>query len=115
MRMFFLISTLLMLTSCTNLHRTVAVPQKAFQYNYKGPTRTGIDSNFAKQLTSGKTGQTVKVKIGSNPVESVKLGQDYSSASGHQCRRYSLQSNYQRSACKINGRWHDASPIIISK
>ncbi len=115
MRIFVLLGVLLLLTSCTNLHRTVTVPQKTFQYNYQGPSRVIINSDFAKQLSSGAIGKTVRMKLGNNAVENVRLGQNYYSASGHNCRRYTLQSNFQRSACKINGRWHNTSPIIISK
>ncbi len=110
-----LISVLLLLTSCASLQAPVAkTPNKAFQYSYQKPSRVLSTAGFSKQLSVGEQNHTVKIRLQNNGISHVKLGRKYFSASGYECRRYKVQSRFEYSACKINGRWFEASPIIIS-
>ncbi len=91
------------------------MPDKTFQYSYKSPARSLANSALSKQLSSGKKGSAMRVKLKGNQVSAAKLGRKYFSASGHECRTYIIQSSDQYSACKIGGRWYKTSPIIIYK
>ena len=120
MRFFVLpslmIGTLLLLTSCASLRTAPAKipPAKAFQYSFKNPSRLLSTPEFAKQLSSGEHNSTVRIKLQNNEISSVTLGRSYFSANGYECRRYKVKSRFAYSACKINGRWYEASPIIIT-
>jgi len=87
--LFLFLSLLAMLSSCTSFAKktSTAPPVKNFQYAFQAPTRTLLDSK-------------------------VKLGRSYFSASGYACKKYTMKSGQQGSACKINGRWYSASPIL---
>lgn len=107
--------TLLLLSACTSLQPPVVeVPSKTFQYAYQNPSRILSTPEFSKQLSAGSLGGVVKIRLQNNRLSTVKLGRKYYSASGYECRRYKVQARFQYSACKINGRWYEASPIIIS-
>ncbi|MEE9328090.1 MAG: hypothetical protein V3U71_12460 [Cocleimonas sp.] len=115
MRILVLLSMLLMLTSCSKFREPKVMPDKTFQYSYKSPARSLANSALSKQLSSGKKGSAMRVKLKGNQVSAAKLGRKYFSASGHECRTYIIQSSDQYSACKIGGRWYKTSPIIIYK
>ena len=90
------------------------MPQKTFQYAYQGPSRVLTSPGFAKQLSSGQTASHIKIKLQDGTIATVKLGRRYFSASGHDCRKYTVQARHEYTACTINGRWYEASPIIVS-
>ena len=113
MRIFVLVSTLLLLTSCAAVNKQTTVPQTTFHYAYQNPSRVLTTPGFARQLSSGQTGSHVKIKLQNNTITTVKLGRPYFSASGHNCRRYMVQVRHEYTACQINGRWYEASPIIV--
>lgn len=115
MRLFVLVSTLLLLMSCSSVPRSNNVPQKTFSYAYQNPSRVLTSKSFAQQLASGKNGSTIKVQLHNKAVTNIKLGRRYYSASGHNCRKYTVQSNHVYNACNIGGHWYETSPIIISK
>jgi len=87
--LFLLLSLLAMLSSCSTFSKKTPAeaPAKNFQYAFQAPTRTLLDSK-------------------------VKFGRSYFSASGYACKKYTMKSGQQGSACKINGRWYSASPIL---
>lgn len=102
----------LLLTSCTNNRVVEVIPHKTFQYSYQNPSRILIDSTFSKQLSTGKLGTIVQI---SSPKASARLGHTYYSANGNNCRKYTINSSYERTACNVKGRWYQASSVIISK
>lgn len=102
----------LLLTSCTNNRTVEIIPHKTFQYAYQGPSRILVAPAFAKQLSSGKLGTIVKIN---KPKATARLGHAYYSANGNNCRKYTVNTAYEQAACNINGRWYQASSIIISK
>jgi len=112
MRFFVLFSTIFLLTSCTQ-NSYKPVPQKTFQYSYQSPARVLTSPDFSKHLTSSNTGSNIQIKLPNNQLSTAKLGRTYFSASGYECRKYTVQSNFQYSACKIGGRWYENSPIIL--
>ena len=81
-----------MLASCSSFSKKTQeeTPIKNFQYAFKAPTRALLGSGL-------------------------KLGRSYFSASGYTCKKYTQQSGQQGSACKIDGRWYNASPILLNK
>ncbi len=85
-----LLSLLFFLTSCSTPSKKNSAenPAKSFQYTFQAPTRTFLDPKL-------------------------KLGRSYFSASGYACKKYTLQSGRQGSACKIKGRWYSSSPILL--
>ena len=115
MRFFVLVSTLLLLASCSTTPKFNIVPQKDFHFAYQKPSRVLANQSFAQQLASGNTGSTIKIKLHNKSITTAKLGRNYFSASGHNCRKYNVQSNHTYNACNISGRWYETSPIIISK
>jgi len=115
MRFFVLVGTLLLLTSCSTTPKSSVAPNKDFHYAYQSPSRVAASQSFSRELTSGKIGRTIKIKLHNKTFTTVKLGRNYYSASGHNCRKYTVQSNHAYSACNIGGRWFETSPIIISK
>ena len=102
----------LLLTSCTNNRTVEVIPYKTFQYPYQNPSRVLIDSVFSKQLSNGKLGEIVSVN---NPRATARLGHTYYSANGNNCRKYTINSSYEHTACKVKGRWYQASSVIINK
>ncbi len=118
MKLFVLPSVLLgilFLTSCTTTKKTEIIPPKTFQYGYQKPARVATSPSFSKQLTSGRTGSSIKVQLDNNQVTSARLGRKYFAASGHECRKYTISSSVDHVACHVNGKWYQASPIVHSK
>ena len=116
MRFVVLLGVMFVLASCSNYsstHTPETAPKKVFQYSYQGPARVLTSPAFSAVLNKGKSGALSKIKLANNQVATAKLGRNYFSASGYECRKYSVQSSGQYSACKINGRWYDASPIVL--
>jgi len=117
-RTITLLGTLLLLTSCTLLHRNrtpVNTAPKVFQYSYQEPARTLVPSGLAQKLSNGKMGDRVIVQLAKGLSSTIRLGEDYFSANGYQCRRYTKESAIAMSACKINNRWYQAKPILINQ
>jgi len=111
----FIFGVLLLLNACASLQPPVVeVPSKTFLYAYQNSARVLTTPSFSKKLSTGPLGDVVKIKLQNDRLSTVKLGRKYYSASGYECRRYKVQERFQYSACKINGRWYEASPIIIS-
>ncbi len=104
MRLIFLLSVLIFLTSCSNSRLPYSgqkaeqkvIPEKAFSYAYQQPSRVLAGSGISKQL--------------SNPT----FGRTYFSASGYECRRYNVASGSSESACKIGKRWYTPSPVFLA-
>jgi len=117
MRFVVLLSSLLLLASCSNYSNEVQkeIPQKKFQYTFQEPTRDLLSSQFSNALNQNKQKSTINVKLSKYKSATIKTGRSYFSASGHDCRKYTLQSGQQASACKIDGRWYNASPILLEK
>ena len=115
MRLFVLLGTLLLLTSCTASRSAKVVPQKTFQYSFQAPSRVQTSPDFSKQLSSGRLGSTIKVRLDDNRLTTARLGRSYYSASGHECRKYTVQPAFEYIACNIGGKWYQASPIIARK
>jgi len=115
MRSLVLLGMILILTSCSQFRKPEVIPQKTFQYSFQSPTRSLASPGLSKQLSSGKKGSAMKVRLSNKQISAAKLGRKYFSASGHECRKYFAQSSNQYSACKIGGRWYKTSPIIIYK
>lgn len=113
MRFFVLFSSFVLLTSCSQFRKPEPIVQKDFQYSYQGPARVLTTPGFSKHLSSSNIGRNIRIKLPNNQPSTAKLGRKYFSASGLECRRYTVQSNNQYTACKVNGRWYEASPIII--
>lgn len=116
MRFVVLLGVMFVLASCSNYSSTqTPTPSKVFQYTYQGPERVLTSPAFASSLTNGKSGDLSKIRLANEQVATAKLGRSYFSASGYECRKYTVQSSGLHSACKVNGRWYDASPIILKK
>lgn len=115
MRLLVLLGTLLFLTSCTASRSTKVVPPKTFQYSFQGPSRVLTSPDVSKQLTSGRSGSTIKVRLDDNRLTTARLGHRYFSASGYECRKYTVQPAYEYTACRIGGKWYQASPIISKR
>ena len=113
MRFFVLLSIFFLLTSCTQYRTYKPVPQKTFQYSYQSPERIVTNPDFSKHLSMSKQGTSIRIQLPNNLLATAKLGRNYFSASGFQCRKYTVQSSYEYSACNIGGKWHEASPIIL--
>ena len=118
-----LLATLILLTSCTNQYanqyanqRTpVNTPPKTFQFSYQEPSRQLAHSGLVQKLSKGKVGDKLTIKLASGQASTIRLGENYFSANGHQCRRYTIESSRVKSACKINNRWYQAQSIIINE
>jgi len=118
MRFVVLLGVMFVLASCSNYSGTQTpdtASTKVFQYAYQGPARVLTSPSFSNALNHGKSGDLSKIKLADNNVATAKLGKSYFSASGYECRRYSVQSSGQYAACKIGQRWYNASPIILTK
>jgi hypothetical protein len=104
MRLTFLLSILIFLTSCSSSRlpypsqkvEKKVIPEKLFSYAYQQPSRVLAGSGVSKQLSSPTFGRT------------------YFSASGYECRRYNLSSGASESACKIGKRWYTPSPVFLA-
>jgi hypothetical protein len=113
MRYFVFLSMFFMLTSCSQYRTYKDIPQKTFRYSYQSPKRVVTSPSFSRHLSDSKPGTSIKIKLSDNKLTSAKLGRVYFSASGYQCRKYMVQSNYEYSACNIGGKWYEVSPIIL--
>jgi hypothetical protein len=109
------------LVSCSQIKRyqlqlTKQKPEKVFKYVFQEPKRSQLAANFAKQLSGGKDGSLVTIRLQDHRVKKARLGRQYFSASGYQCRKYTLQGSPQPqieyASCLINGRWLNTSPIV---
>lgn len=107
-----ILSMTLMLASCSQFQVYKPVPQKVFQYSYLEPVRTSSSANFAKQLAAGKDGSMVSIRLKDNRATKARLGRSYFSASGYECRKYSLPAQNEYVSCLIGGRWLQTSPIV---
>ena len=101
-----------MLTSCSQLQKYKPIPPKVFQYSYLEPKRSSSGANLAKQLTTGKVGSLVTIRLEDQNTAKARLGKSYFSASGYECRKYSLPSQSEYVSCLIGGQWLQNSPII---
>ena len=102
----------LMLTSCSQLQRYKPIPHKVFQYSYQEPTRSSSSANLAKQLTTGKEGSLVAIRLKDKSTTKARLGKSYFSASGYECRRYSLPTQNEYVSCLIDGQWLETNSIV---
>lgn len=102
----------LLLTSCASNRVVEVIPYKAFQYSYEDPSRILVDPYFAKKLSSAKLGTVIKIN---SPKGTARLGRYYYSANGNNCRRYTVSNAHEFTACDINGKWYQVSPILINK
>ena len=112
-----LLGTLILLTSCSyhRKPRHVDTPPKTFQYSYQNPARKLLPSDFARKLSTGKVGERAFVRVENGKFSTVRLGENYFSANGYTCRRYTKESAIAMSACKINNRWYQAQPIFVNQ
>lgn len=107
---------LILLTSCTKTNRTpITSPPKVFQYSYQEPSRQLENPHIAQKLSKGRVGETINIKLSNGRASSVRLGNNYFSANGHQCRKYTTKTATVKTACKINNRWYQSRPILINK
>jgi len=104
MRLIFLLSALIFLTSCSSSRLPYSeqkaeqriIPEKTFSYAYQQPNRVLAGSSISKQLSSPAFGRT------------------YFSASGYECRRYNISSGSSGAACKIGKHWYTPSPVFLA-
>lgn len=85
---------------------------KVFQYNYQEPVRSSSNSNLAKQLTTGIDDSVITVKLKDDTNSHARLGKRYFSASGYECRKYSIKTGGEYTACYIGGRWLETGSIL---
>ena len=107
-----MLGTLLLLSSCSTSRNTEIIPPKTFQYSYQHPSRVLTSPDFSKQLSNGKSGRIITVRLDDNKVAKARLGHRYFSANGHNCRKYTVLPSFDYTACQIAGRWYQASPVI---
>jgi len=111
-----LLGSLVLLTSCSHFRKPVKIqPPRVFQYSYQNPARTLLPADFARKLSTGKVGERAFVRVGNGKFSTVRLGENYFSANGNPCRRYTKESSIAMSACKINNRWYQAQPIFVNQ
>ena len=110
-----LLATLIVLTSCTNNRVAVNTSPKVFQFSYQEPSRQLAHSALIQKLSKGKVGDKVAIRSANGQSSVIRLGENYFSANGHQCRRYTIKSSRAKSACKINNRWYQAQSILINE
>lgn len=106
------LGTALMLTSCSQVQINKPVPPKVFQYAYQEPVRTSSSASFAKQLREGKDGSLVSIRLANKRATKARLGRRYFSASGYECRKYTVQTQQEYASCLIGGRWLETSPVV---
>ncbi len=108
-----------LLASCTNQfanqRKPVNTAPKVFQFSYQEPSRQLEYSGLAQKLSKGKLGDRLTIKLADGQSSTIRLGEKYYSANGHQCRRYTIKSSRAKSSCKINNRWYQAQPILINE
>lgn len=102
----------LMLTSCSQVQIFKPLPPKVFKYAYQEPVRTSSSANLAKHLSTGKEGSFVAIRLENKKVAKARLGRSYFSASGYECRKYTIQTQQEYVSCQIGGRWLETSPVV---
>ena len=121
LKSLLLISMASTLASCSQIQRFQEQffeqkPEKVFNYVFQEPKRTQIATNFAKQLSAGKDDSLATIRLQDKSIRKARLGRQYFSASGYECRKYTIQGSPQPqteyASCLINGHWLDASPIV---
>lgn len=110
-----LLGALVILTACTNKRTPVITSPKIFQFSYQEPARQLEKAGLAQKLSKGKVGDKVTIRLTNGQSSTIRLGENYFSANGHQCRRYTIKSSKAKSACKINNRWFQAQSILINE
>ena len=110
-----MLGTLLLLSSCSAYQDAEIIPPKTFHYAYQQPSRIMASPELAKQLTQGKTGQVVTIRLSNKTIARARLGNPYYSANGNTCRKYTVLPGNDYAACKVGKRWYQASPIISDK
>lgn len=85
-----------------------------FNYSYQEPYRQSVDSALSEKLSNGKAGDMLFTKFNGKQT-TIRLGNRYYSASGYECRKYTVNPSNTKAACKINNRWYRAKPILIKK
>lgn len=108
----------MLLTSCSAIQQREKgkklVAPVEFNYSYRRPSRQIVSSALSLKLSKGKAGDMLYTQF-KGKKSTIRLGQRYYSASGYKCRRYTVNPSNTKAACKINGRWYQAKPILIKK
>jgi len=84
---------------------------RVFQYSFKDPVRASSSPTLSKQLSTGKDGSLVVVKLKDQTTKKARLGRSYFSASGYECRKYLINTQDEYTSCLIGGRWLETNSI----